>query len=1775
MSWRDEAIPEEATTVVQGGWQSMAVPEENVAVIDRPVPTFDEREAGLYKPKKLISPLQRYGKQQDVAAQKALESESQEQIARDKKIRQQQRINERINEQQQYGKDVWLRGLASKDASGKYVNWQKRLDDLPAEWKKQFPDVPVPKDLGDEYRSWATAYTQAPMFLEPEARMLGVQGAIAKGLPEKYVPHMQAALQELSSKEKPSGTIAKHWKAFMEGGVPEGAINLFNSMYGGGDTTEDRLKTQKLRGAVVDPGEYGPFDPRKYTLAAAGAAVPMVQAGAGQALTGSPLLGTIGALGANSHEKNFLQAKESGMSDRAAHLTAALATAVEMFFYSGVVREIAPKYGGAQAMADRAKTAFGEEIFQHAVKGGLAGAKATGSSQAIQQIAKKVTGNGPADDQKIVQDALSGFIDNAVISALFTAPKAALEAWAKAHPQETKQLTEKETAPGRKDMESIGITGTNTEDRKTFQEALKQAAAPGTEQQPAQPPVVPQQPQPQGEPSNEVDIVKDGDKYVLRYPDGKVAARGRLTSIRDKAKAMTPAEHAATVDAQKYIAGKKPIPQAKEITPELEVIFGLNEPQEPAPQEPAKPPEQPEPTKPEPTRLESAKAALSEYEKKFGYDKILEGRQKGSMRKANVALKKQRDASEEYQRLKAEVKKADAAEKAAGTKEVKNELREQGKQDAAAGEISREAMKYAPLHTLPDEVRSMIQEGAEWLVDEYPPDSATGIAARKIIEDAGKDTGAAVEDLKERIVEKKAGERGGRNFTDQPWPVDPLADLYDPSNKKEHRVESLQAALDSVAAGKPNPLAARIGDFINRESGVPFHADEEVAEYLRGMLKREGIEPQEQEPQTPTQTQPAEEPFQLERAPAKVHQPWEGSVPEDRTQKTMFATGGLPGQQDLFSTEGSQREPAEKSEPAPPVVPPEDATSGEPRPQGSLIAPGSHGIIDSLRKQIGNLIRTWRAKRQVAREYDVSENVPAIEAHRIRNDVAEEFQHVMGRKINNRDSNFLPFLVEGGGSKERLLGFQKTLAGLATKGKPWVKTAQQSVDYVLANMDRLENLRVKIQAILEDRVYTEQSKGFDVEHRQAYFPHDQELIDELPTLFGKKGGAGGSSAPKHQRVYDSFADSIAAGVKPKTLNGLDLLEARIRKGIRWETQQEWAEAGRNIFDQTTGKPIVTDPIVKYKTWPDGSVHVSDVTAPKDYVLMQIGGRKPTAVYKEYEGIYQALTGVSSLRNSALGRGIMALASFEKAGLTLFDSFHPMRILFYDSVLHPVKTLTGQASYKRGLLLLDHNDETLTRMAARGEIPEKLLPELLKERAVTELYIRRGLNVGNIADNITKDMLHNMPVLGAWNHWVFGELQRGAVMRSAIIEHARMSRALPELTEEQVSDKVIKDLNTRFGNLKRQGWFKSRTFQDISRLVLLAPEWVQGLVRSEIGTVRDLATETIPMALRGRLVASSLVKGNAVGLLAYFAANQIINYITRGKPTWENEEEGFSSKISAWIPDLIGNGPGVFLNPMSLFTEISSQFLHLLERRGNLTEAAIDVASNKAAPIPRAAYAWVKEAAKTHDSYQAALAGGKALIPLPIPTRPVLAAGRTLTGQKTTEDYPGEMERQLLSSLGVRTESVPSSEQRIYSLVDKFKQNYVSETGKTIQPRPEFTGSDYAELVRALRQDDPQRAKQAIADLSKTKEPAVIEKYFKNWPNHPFTGSKELEEQFVKTLNPEQKKQYDAAREQRKKMAEKFFNEYVGAKKSDGGLPDERKTTKKGLRKPAKLPFTYR
>lgn len=675
----------------------------------------------------------------------------------------------------------------------------------------------------------------------------------------------------------------------------------------------------------------------------------------------------------------------------------------------------------------------------------------------------------------------------------------------------------------------------------------------------------------------------------------------------------------------------------------------------------------------------------------------------------------------------------------------------------------------------------------------------------------------------------------------------------------------------------------------------------------------------------------------------------------------------------------------------------------------------------------------------------------------------------------------------------------------------------------MSDYARLLPFADRVKSILDAQIGMEQARGINTEYREGYVPHiiDTDLLmgTRRPVvLAGRSGGL--VSGFKKGRVFDTIYDAIEKGYKPRSIDVAEVIEHRVRAGQSLINRKAWADSMRSMTDPVDHKPIVTD--LEHRDY--GGARPAEDVAPMGYQTREIAGQR-VAVHEGYTPIIDALTGNSVIAGNLVGKLLLNTEGLIKHGLLLFDTFHASRIFQKEMGL-----TRGSTGYRKGLSLLEYSDGDLAKAEAAGEITPEMVAYARANRGTADTLMKAGLNVGQIQEALYAHMVRKIPGISTFNNWVFQKLTRGAMLESGIFEVERYMRDNPGMTEAQAAKIVAPELNKLFGNLGRQGIFKSASGRDIARLVFLAPQWVESMAATEVGSVR----QAIGSLAHGKSpIEGTLARSVGQGLLAYIVGTQVLNLATRGYPTWENEEKGH--KLDAWIPDVTGKTPGYFLSPLSVVAELTHDAIRYMYSEGTPLKAGWKIVGNKLSPMGRAI-----DVLRTRKDYkgeplgsdwEVLQAAGLSLAPTPIPLSPL-----------TRKDNAGQVQRQITASLGIKTENAPTADSQIHELARSWAQSSDDPKIRMAaerQAKESSAPSDYTALKKALRVEDYDAAKEEYQKLLTTHNAKQIYNSLK--PNHLVTGKSTTEAQFRDSLTMRQQELYERAREERRKVFQRFLD----------------------------------
>jgi hypothetical protein len=723
-------------------------------------------------------------------------------------------------------------------------------------------------------------------------------------------------------------------------------------------------------------------------------------------------------------------------------------------------------------------------------------------------------------------------------------------------------------------------------------------------------------------------------------------------------------------------------------------------------------------------------------------------------------------------------------------------------------------------------------------------------------------------------------------------------------------------------------------------------------------------------------------------------------------------------------------------------------------------------------------------------------------------------------------------------------------------GRAWLRSNNElmkELDYAEANWGRsdLQATARRMIRALNEQWARERAAGFEVRKDPNYDPqrYDAAIWNEHSMLFNAVEGTekilGGKF--RQPRTFPTYYHAAEAGPYiPVTRDGATLVGHRVRQGMNMIERDAWSE-GLKAVNGPSGQPVA----IPANSNPNGSLLPP---ASRDYSNMLING-KAVAVHDEFRGLVDNLSSPSKVQNWPVIRAALRLEQQLKHALLLGDFFHLGRIGYYAASI-----MGKNAGWRGGWSALDIKPGDINEAVRRGVIsqedadwgnaPVRFGTGAITRRELAGKFVKAGANLGKIQDALYKDLVTDMtpaasplrrgiqrvidPTVGRYNRLLFDKLTRGLMTEANVREFERQHAANPTASPEALIKDISRDVNNYFGNIGKQGWVKSATMKDLSRLVFLAPDWLEGLVKKE-ASFYGRASGVSKLAGRREGVSNLGTTGRGIGrgLVFLFGLNQAINLITRHQPTWQNEEKGH--KFDAWIPGRHGED-GFWFSPFSVFNELTHDLWRYVESDPTSLEAIDQVIGNKESPLTRAAIMTTLGATgrlpKPTSSMSQLGMAARNFAPTPLTFgRIAQAAGHAIAPSLVHPNPPGAVQRQGFAAAGLKIEPALSAAQEVSRKAEDFAKanGFSKETGwqqvQTDEP-------SYYKLRTALRSGDEAEARRQFEAIQKTHTDKQIFHAFKLAKNRPFTGSKAAEKAFIRSLDDQQLERYYKALDQR-------------------------------------------
>ena len=702
------------------------------------------------------------------------------------------------------------------------------------------------------------------------------------------------------------------------------------------------------------------------------------------------------------------------------------------------------------------------------------------------------------------------------------------------------------------------------------------------------------------------------------------------------------------------------------------------------------------------------------------------------------------------------------------------------------------------------------------------------------------------------------------------------------------------------------------------------------------------------------------------------------------------------------------------------------------------------------------------------------------------------------------------------------------------RGRRWIKSNEKimrTLEYAKAQWEHPELRNTAVRAKMEaDRQFdTERDNGYSLHYDPEYLPGRYEGSVWSPNgiIFGgqKIMGRQYYAGKTFKNIYE--AAKVGPYI-PASLDIASLMGSRVRTGMNSVSQRMWWNSLKELKDEN-GNFVVKE------GKPGGG-------APsQDYVEFPLKGTmQKVYVHQSYEGLIHQLTDPDATMHNAASKLLLETTQYLKHTALLGDVFHLGRVMYYSQSImgfKGAKFIPGWAAtviregdldraVDRGIIAPQTRDYLKEKIAFR--IGPKA--DIISRSRLSELYERSGLNTGRIQDALYKDLVKNFPILGTYNRFLFDRFTTGMMKTGALREFDRLSKLDPEKDSRQIVQESAKDLNLYFGSIGRQGWIKSATFRSIANMGILAPQWLEGLVKKELQPLKLLTNPHA--ALTGRTTA---FRGIARGLGAMMVLTQVANMITRGTPTWSNPEP--DHKWDAWIP---GN---IWLSPLAVFNELTADIVRISETKQRKWDAVQQVGMNKLSFAGRFAMVLASGSSPTGE-YQSTTAGvlktaAAQLIPIPISVGTWAQFGAHFLAPGTVPPVPlQQLMQKTFATMGIKTHAGLDPVQTMNIAAQAFRQaNGVEE------PKIEFTDeATNSKLRYQLKNGDEGGAARTLQQLRQHHTDGEIIQSMETWARRPFTSHVQ-EGMFQAGMDDYGRKVYNQAIQQRYDQVNQFLEWY--------------------------------
>ncbi len=869
----------------------------------------------------------------------------------------------------------------------------------------------------------------------------------------------------------------------------------------------------------------------------------------------------------------------------------------------------------------------------------------------------------------------------------------------------------------------------------------------------------------------------------------------------------------------------------------------------------------------------------------------------------------------------------------------------------------------------------------------------------------------------------------------------------------------------------------------------------------------------------------------------------------------------------------------------------------------------AYGIgIDSikaffLRRETDDIITAWRDRADTKAVIRGREWGNAVRSHTSDEMSLAAAKVVIASGGDHKVARSFLVRITNGEAKARELLKSDSVVKQAV-ARQWLEAADQlrkEVNHFLSNPkdEGMWNAAKETGNAFREQYKFEISNGIDLKWLPDYMPgrYEGDIFNDRAVFFWENRILGRNfTKPK---MFPSYYHAIEAGPYiPRSYNIAELVDSRVRQGAQRVNLDIYLQSLKNVMDPATGEidpktgkpdPNTQAPVamsgvreqVAHKAIPElnkpETITLGRYISPgPEYIPLSLGpNHVPIYIRRGFYPLVEALTlRQGRLSKSPQGRAALQLTGALKHGaILIIDTFHPARLGQYYAAATGFDTKAWGA-----WTALDFRDQDLDRAVKAGMISAKQaqwsreqvnikLPNGIDakftRKQVLDMLIDHGLNVGRIQDALYRNWVDKLDVkvngkkygISAMNRLVFDKVTRGLMASTAVESFERYNNEHPEMSMNKLMRDVVKDTNLYYGSLGRQGFFKDPTFQEISQLLFLAPQWVEGLIQKESrfisrtvrGGLNIASGGRIPTGREGLPAMGTLGRGVGRGLVGYLAITQMINLATRGQLTFQNKEEGH--KLDAWIPTpWNGKGTGFWLSALSVFAEVLHDYKRLRENKPTDWHVIRQIGENKLGPWGRLLVGMITagespygEKPQSNLGVGLSIAGQVAPAPISL-GKGFRALGHLISPGHVAPNPPGVGERQFFSAIGIKMEPGRSYAQKI----SKRAHEFMTENGFEYRPYVLSPTEDasYDKIRTALRSGDEAGALKLLRRMQQVRTDRQITTSFRRWAHAPLSGNRRLEQMFVASLDDAGLDDYSNAVRERIEAYQKFIELYA-------------------------------